>query len=311
MSTSSDFLPLESSRWEDYTLIDSGDGLKLERFGPYSFVRPEPQAIWMPALQRSEWNKADAVFRPTGEESGGHWEFRSSIPDRWEMSYIFPTIVSGPFSNSGPFKMHFWAMPTQGRHLGLFPEAASHWEFAREVIAGRSHPANVLNLFGYTGLASLAVAALGAHVTHVDASRKSVHWARANQSLSGLDDKPIRWIVDDALKFASRESRRGAQYDGLLIEPPKFGRGPKGEVWEIYKSLPQLLKTCSKLLGHSPLFVILTLYAVRASAFHLAQGLKELTVEYGGKVEYGELVTREMSANRLLSQAVFARWRAD
>jgi 23S rRNA (cytosine1962-C5)-methyltransferase len=171
-------------------------------------------------------------------------------------------------------------------------------------------PASVLNLFGYTGLASLAVAAAGAKVTHVDASKKSVAWARANQELSGLGDKPIRWIVDDALKFVQREARRGTRYDGILLDPPKFGRGPKGEVWEIYKSLPDLFSACKTVLSESPLFVVTTVYAVKASAVHVGQAMAETMRGFRGEIESGELVTRETSAGRLLSQAVFARWQS-
>jgi 23S rRNA (cytosine1962-C5)-methyltransferase len=165
-----------------------------------------------------------------------------------------------------------------------------------------------LNLFGYTGLASLAAAAAGAKVTHVDASKKSVNWARENQALSKLSDKPIRWIVDDALKFVQREARRGIKYDGMILDPPKFGRGPKGEVWEVYKSLPSLLEACQECLSSDPLFVATTVYAVRASAVHVAQAMEDMMEGSGGKIEMGELVTREQSAGRLLSQAVYARW---
>jgi 23S rRNA (cytosine1962-C5)-methyltransferase len=168
-----------------------------------------------------------------------------------------------------------------------------------------------LNLFGYTGLASLACAAAGAQVTHVDASKKSVTWARENQSLSGLADRPIRWIVDDALKFVEREARRGVKYDGILLDPPKFGRGPKGEVWEVYKSLPELLKICREVLDDRPLFVVLTVYAVRSSAIHFKYALEEMLKGSGGTVDCGELVTEEKSAGHLLSQAVYARWGAN
>ncbi|MEW6407002.1 MAG: class I SAM-dependent methyltransferase [Chloroflexota bacterium] len=167
---------------------------------------------------------------------------------------------------------------------------------------------NVLNLFGYTGLASLAAALAGAKVTHVDASKKSVSWARENQELSGLGDRPIRWIVEDALKYVQRESRRGVKYDGIILDPPKFGRGPKGEVWEVYKSLPNLFEMCRQCLSENPLFVVVTVYAVRASALHVGQALEEMMENFRGGLEIGELVTREQSAGRLLSQAVYARW---
>jgi 23S rRNA (cytosine1962-C5)-methyltransferase len=212
-------------------------------------------------------------------------------------------------------------MTTPGRHLGVFPECAAHWDWAANLIHHRDHREHgenkkdsvrsvvkVLNLFGYTGLATLAAAAAGAQVTHVDASKKAVAWARDNQALSGLTEKPVRWIVDDALKFVQREARRGNRYDGLLLDPPKFGRGPKGEVWEIYKSLPNLLEACQQVLSEKPLFVVVTVYAVKASAIHVGQALQGMMSEFEGKVECGELVTREQSAGRLLSQAVFARW---
>jgi 23S rRNA (cytosine1962-C5)-methyltransferase len=292
---------LESPRWQDYELVDSGGGLKLERFGPYTLVRPEVQATWSQAAPGAGWTGADAIFRPTGEESGGRWEFRTKLAPRWEMSY--PAAVP-----SGSM-LRFWAMTTPGRHLGVFPEAAAQWDFMVDAIGQSGGGPRVLNLFGYTGLATLAVAAAGASVTHVDASRKSVSWARENQLLSNMADRPIRWIVDDALKFARREVRRGAHYDGIIIEPPKFGRGPKGEIWEIYKSLPGVMEACRQLLSAQPIFLILTLYAVRASAVHLAQTIAEVTPTLGGKIESGELVTRERSAGRLVSQAVFARWR--
>jgi len=292
------FTLLESTRWEEYALLDSGDGLKLERFGNYVFVRPESQAMWKRALD-SEWKNAHAVFQPTGEESGGHWDFKKKVEEKWEMSYPLPHSANG---------LKFKVMTTPGRHLGVFPEVASHWDFMADLVKKADSQPKVLNLFGYTGLASLAAASAGAQVTHVDASKKSVSWARENQELSGLGDKPIRWIVDDALKFVQREARRGAKYDGIILDPPKFGRGPKGEVWEVYKSLPSLLEACQACLSEEPSFVVTTLYAVRASAIHVAQALDEMMMEFGGKVESGELVTREQSAGRLLSQAVYARW---
>jgi 23S rRNA (cytosine1962-C5)-methyltransferase len=207
-------------------------------------------------------------------------------------------------------ELNFWAMTTPGRHLGVFPEAAVHWDFSADLIKKVKRPIHVLNLFGYTGLATLAAAAAGAQVTHVDASKKSVSWARANQELSGLGDRPIRWIVEDALKYVQREARRGVKYDGIILDPPKFGRGPKGEVWDVYKSLRNLLDSCRSCLSRDPLFVIITLYAVRASGIHLAQALEGMMKNNKGLIESGELVTREKSGNRLLSQAVYARWQA-
>jgi 23S rRNA (cytosine1962-C5)-methyltransferase len=293
------FTLLESSRWNDYELLDSGDGLKLERFGSYRFVRPEVQALWKPALPPSVWQDVHAVFQPTSEESGGHWKFEKKIDEKWVMRYPLEEIGSD---------LQFFVMTTPGRHLGVFPETAAHWDWMAGLVKSASRPVKVLNLFGYTGLATLAVAAAGASVTHIDASKKSVSWARENQSLSGLDERPIRWMVDDALKFVQRERRRGVKYDGLILDPPKFGRGPKGEVWEVYKSLPELLESCRAVLSDTPLFVVLTVYAVRASAVHLFYALQGAMTGWQGNLDAGELVMREKSAGRLLSHAVYARW---
>ncbi len=298
------FLLLEAPAWKDYELLDSGNGQKLERFGPYRFVRPEAQAMWSRALPPGTWEEAHAVFHPTAEESGGHWVFKKVVAERWEMTY--PLTMKG-----NRFSLRFWAMTTPGRHLGVFPEVAAHWDWMVNLIQAAQRPIQVLNLFGYTGLASLAAAAAGARVTHVDASKKAVAWARENQRLSGLEGRPIRWIVDDARKFVTREGRRGNRYDGLILDPPKFGRGPKGEVWEVYKSLPDLLEACRSILSDRPLFVIVTVYAVRASAIHLDQVLNEMMQGFAGRTERGELVSRERSAGRLLSHAVFARWYAE
>lgn len=308
------YLLLESNRWHDYALLDSGDGLKLERFGKYVFARPEPQAMWSRSSPAAEWQDAHAGFQPTGEESGGHWDFKKKIEEKWEMRYGLlnhdSTLTPSP-SPVGRGELRFWAMTTSGRHLGVFPEGAANWDWISERVAGAGRPVSVLNLFGYTGLATLAAAAAGARVTHVDASKKAVAWARDNQALSGLTEKPVRWLVDDALKFVQREARRGVKYDGILLDPPKFGRGPKGEVWEIYKSLPGLLAACGACLSDRPLFAVATIYAVRASAVHVGQALNQMMSGFEGRIEHGELVTREQSAGRLLSQAVFARWSAD
>lgn len=284
---------LEAHDWRDYELIDSGDGEKLERFGDFVFSRPEAQAIWSKKASATVWNNVHAVFQPTREESGGHWIARKNLPGKWQMEYE---------------GIKFWAMTTPGRHLGVFPEVASHWNWTSELIRGSSRQIRVLNLFGYTGLASLAAAQAGATVTHCDASKKSVTWARDNQQLSGLEKAPIRWIVDDALGFVEREGRRGNQYDGIILDPPKFGRGPKGEVWEVYESLPRLLDACKNILSPNPLFIALTMYAVRASGVHLYYSMEELMSKYKGIIDVGELVTKDATAGRMLSHAVYARW---
>jgi len=284
---------LESPEWEDYELLDSGEGEKLERYGPYILIRPEPEAVWHKGLPAKAWGAAQAAFRPSAEEMGGHWEMLSKIPDGWTMGYK---------------GMRFQVQLGASRHVGIFPEQASQWDWLQAQIAGAGYPLRVLNLFGYTGLATLAAAQAGAQVTHVDASRKVIGWARLNQKLSGLEDQPIRWIVDDALKFVQREARRGVQYDGLILDPPKFGRGPKGEVWEFYKLIPELLQACRRLMSSQAKFVVLTAYAVKASALTLYYAIWEMMRSLGGEVSAGEVVLSEKSAGRAVSMAIYARW---
>jgi len=286
---------LESSGWRDYELLDSGNGSKLERYGPFRFVRPEVQAVWQPALSQNEWQGVDAVFQPTGEEMGGHWEYTRDPLPRWQMQY-------------GAIK--FWAQTSASRHLGVFPEQAAHWDWTAAQITSFGKPVRVLNLFGYTGLATLAAAQAGAQVTHVDASKRALTWARENQTLSGLADRPVRWIVDDAVKFVEREARRNSRYEGLILDPPKFGRGPKGEVWEFFKLMPELLKACRAVLSDQPLFIVLTAYAIQASALTVLQALQDAMQRLDGEASAGELVTRERSAGRVISHALYARWSA-
>ena len=286
---------LVPDKWTDYELIDSGDGAKLERFGPYRLARPESGAFWRRALPDSVWESADATFTTADEEGAGRWTYRRPIEGAWTMRYG---------------ALRFSAQPTPFRHLGVFPEQAVHWDWASERIHSARRPVKILNLFGYTGLATLAAAEAGAAVTHVDASPKSIAWARENQSLSGLTDRPIRWLVDDALKFARREARRVSRYDGLIIDPPKFGRGPKGEVWKLAESLPALLEACRALLTEQPIFIILTVYAIRASSVGLLYLLEPTTTGLGGRLEAGEMGVAERDRGRVLSTAIYARWTA-
>lgn len=288
------FVLLDSPDWTEYELFDSGDGRKLERFGPYRFVRPEPQAIWRPALPAREWERADAVFRPEGAE-GGQWHFRRTLDVPWPMRYKH---------------LRFWVQPTPFRHLGVFPEQANHWDWMAALIAAARRPIKVLNLFGYTGIASLAAAAAGAQVTHVDASKKGIAWARENQELSGLSDRPIRWLLDDAVKFVKREGRRESRYDGFIIDPPPFGRGPKGEIWRLEEDLPTLLMECRAIFSARPLFVVLTAYAIKQSSLSLHNILQDMVADYGGTLSCGEMITIEKHAGRPLSTAIFARWSA-
>ena len=243
---------LTAPTWNDYELLDSGHGRRLERFGQYRLSRPDPQTLWQPQLPEAEWDKADATFYDEGKK--GNWEMRTNVPHAWKLT--FDTIV-----------MH--AKLTPFKHTGVFPEQAAHWQWMSEILSKTTHPTNVLNLFGYTGVASLIAAKAGATVTHVDASRPTIGWAKENQALSNLADKPIRWILDDALKFVKREERRGVHYDGIIMDPPVFGHGPNGERWDFNEHFPQLLAACKAVLSREPLFLIINAYAVSASAIML------------------------------------------
>jgi len=284
--------------WADYGLMDSGNGLKLERYGPHSFVRPEPQALWSPRLEA--WD-ADAEFVPASDDDGGgRWAYDAPVPgDGWALEWE---------------DVRFTAQCTPFRHLGFFPDMAPVWCWMREQLAGRTDAAT-LNLFGYTGVGSLALSGCGP-VTHVDASKKSVAQARENASLAGMAERPIRWLVDDAGKFAAREVRRGKRYDGIILDPPKFGRGPEGEVWRLEEGLPPLIADCRRLLDENSRFLFLTVYAVRMSSLALAGLLAQHFANLPGVIEHGDLAVREDEAagskqGRLLPTAIFARWRRD
>jgi len=291
--TPPELLILYSPGWTDYELLDSGEGARLERFGAYNLARPDAEAIWRRALPEKDWQGADAAFLPSPEEGGGHWKYRTPLPERWQMGYK---------------GLKFWAQVSRSKQVGVFPEQACQWDWVEQQTSASGRPIKVLNLFGYTGLASLAAARGGAAVTHLDASRKVITWAHENQLLSGLGTASVRWMLEDALKFVQREARRGSRYDGLILDPPKFGRGPKGEVWEFYKLLPELLAACGQVLSEEPRFILLTAYAVKASALTLDTAVREVTRPWGGTTECGEVVLTEKSAGRLLSTAVFCRW---
>ncbi|MDQ4061387.1 MAG: class I SAM-dependent methyltransferase [Pseudomonadota bacterium] len=282
----------------DYQLLDSGRGRKLERYGAMVVDRPEPQAMWSPRLSQDEWGLADGVFAGEEDAESGRWRFRGSPPESWPMRIKGVTVLC-----------RFSAF----RHLGVFPEQLPHWEWMLEALGlcgSRGRP-RLLNLFAYTGVASLLAAAAGAEVTHVDASKKAIEWAKQNQTRSGLQDAPIRWILDDARKFAQREVRRGRTYHGILIDPPKFGRGPNGEVWDLFTDLPDLLRSCEPLLDRSCSFLILTVYAIRASFLSVDLLAREVLAARGGSFESGELAIREAEGERALSASLFTRWASD
>ena len=277
--------------WADYGLVDSGHGRKLERYGPRRFIRPEPQAMWRPRQER--W-AADGEFVPgSDEDGGGRWSFAAPVPrEGWPLT-------------RGPVK--FTAQCTPFRHLGFFPDMAPVWDWMGAQLAGKSN-AQTMNLFGYTGVGTLWLSQFGP-VTHVDASRKSVAQARTNAALSGVAERPIRWIVDDAAKFTAREVRRGRRYDGIILDPPKFGRGPDGEVWRIEEHLAPLIGDCRRLLDADSRFLFLTVYAVRLSSLALAGLLDEVFADLPGRIEHGDLAVREEGeGGRLLPTAIFARW---
>jgi 23S rRNA (cytosine1962-C5)-methyltransferase len=285
---------LVADDWRDYRLLDSGDGQKLEHVGPYRFIRPEPQALWRPAFPN--W-RADAHFIGAGEdEESGRWRFERPLPESWPLSWQ---------------GMGFVGRPTPFRHLAFFPEHSVHWRFAQAAIAALpAEPApSVLNLFGYTGLASLACAQAGAAVTHVDASKKAIGFARDNQAAAGLSAAPIRWIADDALTFVRREIKRGRRYHGVILDPPKFGRGPNGEVWRLESGLKELLEACAALVTPDG-FMIMTVYAVRLSYLALWETARQ-ALPMAGAWEAGEMCLPHAEDDRLLPTAIFARWRGE
>jgi 23S rRNA (cytosine1962-C5)-methyltransferase len=288
---------LETGGWDDYALLDSGHGRKLERYGRYRIVRPEEQAIWTPRRPAAEWDSADATFVGIGdEEADGRWRYRKPIPETWPLAYD---------------GIGFLGRFTAFRHVGVFPEQIAHWQWMRDRIAAARRPTRVLNLFAYTGIASLVAAKAGAEVVHIDASKKAIGWARENQASAGLEALPIRWICEDAVRFVEREQRRGSRYDGIVLDPPKFGRGPKGEVWDLFTALPTLLRACVSLLADDPLFLVLTAYSIRSSFLSIHELAAECLEARGGRLESGELVIREEGSGRGLSTSLFSRWSPD
>ncbi len=286
---------LETAASENYALIDSGNGLKLERYGNLRIIRPEGQALWQPALSEKDWQDVDAIFTGNTDEEGmGRWNFpKQPLGETWPLSWD---------------GMSFLGRFTSFRHVGVFPEQDAHWRFMEELIKKANRPVKVLNLFGYTGLASLIAARAGAEVTHVDASKKAILWAKENQEVAQLTDRPIRWICDDAMKFVEREGRRGKHYDIILLDPPAYGRGPHGEVWQLFDHLPEMVKGCRAILSDNPIAVILTAYSIRASFFAIHELMRDEFTGLGGRIESGELILREEKAKRALSTSLFSRW---
>jgi 23S rRNA (cytosine1962-C5)-methyltransferase len=287
--------------WSDYALLDSGHGRKLERYGRFTVVRPEPQCLWAPALPSEAWEAADAVFDPTDEEDAGRWKLKGKAAsfgggETWPLAW-------------GDVK--FYGRFTSFRHLAFFPEQAANWQWLDAAARAAGAQPKVLNLFGYTGVASLVMAAAGAAVTHVDASKRAVQWARENAELSGLADRPIRWITEDARKYVQREVRRGSKYEGIILDPPKYGRGPDGEVWRLFEDLPELAGLCAELLSENARFLVLNAYAERISGAALSGLLADKLKGRGGSIEWGELALVQEDGAREIGMSFFARWQAE
>jgi 23S rRNA (cytosine1962-C5)-methyltransferase len=286
---------MRTTGWADYALLDSGGGRKLERYGPYTVVRPEPQAMWDPRLPQDVWDKADAVFDPSDEEDAGKWRFRGKPKESWPMAW-------------GDVRYH--ARFTAFRHLAFFPEQAANWAWLDQRVRALPGQPRILNLFGYTGVASLVCAAAGAHVTHVDASKKAIAWARENAALSGMEDRPIRWICEDARRYVQREVRRGSRYDGIILDPPKYGRGPDGEVWRLFEDLPELSALCAELLGEDASFLLLNAYAERISGAALSSLCSAKLAGRAGTIDWGELTLVEDAGDRQIGMSFYGRWSA-
>lgn len=277
-----------------YELLDSGNEEKLERYGDIILARPDPQALWEKRLPEADWKRADAWYERQG--NGGTWHTKKDLPREWEIAF-------GGFS--------FLIRPTSFKHTGLFPEQKPNWEWiAKQCSARGGAPAKVLNLFAYTGGATLAAAKAGAEVVHLDASKSAVSWAKEDAAASGLADKPIRWIVEDALLFAKREEKRGNRYDGIIMDPPAFGHGPKDELWKIEEHFLPIMRACAGLLSEKPLFFLISGYASGYSPLAFAHNLAPLSERFSGDIEYGELSIRESGkGGRLLPAGIFARAR--
>ncbi len=282
-----------ANNWKDYEVIDCSTGEKLERWGSYILLRPDPQIIWQTPKSCPQWKKLNAHYHRS-PKGGGEWEF-FDLPQQWSIHYGSLTFHLKPFN----FK-----------HTGLFPEQAVNWDWFSEKIRQAGRPVKVLNLFAYTGGATIAAACAGAHVTHVDASKGMVTWAKENASASGLKDAPIRWIVDDCIKFAEREIRRGKKYDAIIMDPPSYGRGPKGEIWKIEDCIYRLLTICAELLSEQPLFFLVNSYTTGLQPGVLAYMLAATLKQYGGSVEAQEIGLPVTESKMALPCGACGRWSA-
>lgn len=275
---------------KDYELLDCGEGEKLERFGEVVLRRPDPQALWN-KTDESLWKDVNGYFIREGRE--GRWNFIKDTPEKWTINLSDLT---------------FNIRPSSFKHTGIFPEQAPNWDWTRDLIKNSKTEVSVLNLFGYTGGASIACAQAGAKVCHVDASKSSISLAKENVESSKISESSIRWILDDAKAFVQKEIRRGNKYDGIIMDPPAFGRGPEGDVWQIEDDFVKFVEECKKLLSDTPLFFLVNGYASGYSQLAYYYSVKDLVEKYGGEVESGELTIRETKGDRLLPCGIFARW---
>lgn len=284
---------LLADRWQDYQLLDCGEGMKQERWGDFVLVRPDPQIIW-PRASGREWAGFDAFYHRSSK-GGGEWEFRRKLPESWTIRYG---------------KLRFKIRPTNFKHTGLFPEQAVNWDWFSEKIRQAGRPIQVLNLFGYTGAATVAAAAAGASVCHVDAAEGMVRWCRENAALSGLQEKPIRYIADDCLKFVRREIKRGRRYDAVVMDPPTYGRGNQGEMWKLEDHLWELLLECRKVLSDQPLFFLINAYTARLSPTVVVNLLEGLLRDAGGEIYGGEIGLPIQADGKVLPCGIYGRWEA-
>ncbi len=284
------------NKWQDYKLLDATDGYRLESWGGVILVRPDPQVVWKFEKRSPMWDKAHAVYHRSSK-GGGEWEYRKKFPAEWNIKYD---------------DMTFKVTPTGFKHTGIFPEQATNWDEYAKMIAKEGRELNILNLFGYTGGATLACAAAGAKVCHVDASKGVVAWGKENAQLSGLGDRPIRWIVDDCIKFVQREIRRGNKYDGIIMDPPSYGRGPNGEVWKLEENIFELLQLCSQILSDDPLFVAVNSYTTGVSPSVMEYMLDVMMRDkYNGKVSAQEIGLKVQSTGMALPCGSTAFWKKE
>ncbi len=302
---------LLADRWNDYQLLDCGDGLKQERWGKFTLVRPDPQVLWprQGAAPGANWENWDGFYQ-RNERGGGRWDFRRPLPESWTVRYT-------------PLGLTFKIRPTSFKHTGLFPEQAVNWEWlSQKIKSARAEPGrtvsgaqgrtiSVLNLFGYTGAATCAAAAAGASVCHVDAAEGMVKWCRENAALSGLADAPIRYLADDCLKFVRREQRRGHRYDAVIMDPPTYGRGGEGELWRLEDHLWSLLTECKKILGEQPLFFLINAYTARLSPTVVANLLAGLLADRGGTITAGEVGLPIAADGKILPCGIYGRWESN